>query len=57
MSEEEADLKAIHKVIDSQTDLSNKIQKLSVEHRLAARAVLTDEQVMKFDQRKKFRHK
>ena len=55
MSEEEADLKAIHKVIDQQTDLSNKIQKLSAEHRLAARAVLTDKQVMKFDQRKKIR--
>ena len=51
LSEEPVDLKAVHKVIDEQTDLMNKIRKLEVEHRLKVRSILTDEQVMKMEQR------
>jgi hypothetical protein len=45
--------KSIHKVIDNQTDLMNKMRKLQAEHKVAAREILTDEQVMKLDQRRK----
>jgi Spy/CpxP family protein refolding chaperone len=50
MSEEEVDLKEVHQVIDDQTALSNKMQKLQAEHRLEARSLLTEEQVMKLEQ-------
>ncbi len=52
ISEEEVDMKALNKVIDDQTALQNKMRKLSVEHRLAVREILTDEQMMKLDQRR-----
>ncbi len=52
ISEENADIKALNKVIDDQSALMNKIQKLRIEHRLAVRANLTDEQLMKLDQRR-----
>lgn len=54
LSEEEVDMKSIHKVIDNQTDLMNEMRKLQAEHRVAAREILTDEQVMQLDQRRKF---
>jgi Spy/CpxP family protein refolding chaperone len=50
LSEEPADLKAINQVIDEQTRLMNQIWKNQVEHRLAIREILTDEQQMKLDQ-------
>ncbi|MEN8158118.1 MAG: Spy/CpxP family protein refolding chaperone [Bacteroidota bacterium] len=52
ISEEAVDTKALHKVIDDQTNLMNKIQKLRLEQRLAVREILTDEQLMKLDQRR-----
>ncbi|MFH0756485.1 MAG: Spy/CpxP family protein refolding chaperone [Bacteroidota bacterium] len=54
ISEEEVDMKAVNKVIDDQTALQNKMRKLGVEHRLAVREILTDEQLMKLDQRQNF---
>lgn len=54
LSEDEVDMKSIHKVIDDQTDLMNKMRKLQAEHKVAARKILTDEQVMKLDQKRKF---
>jgi Spy/CpxP family protein refolding chaperone len=54
ISEEEVDMKALNKVIDDQTALQNKMRKLGAEHRLAVREILTDEQMMKLDQRRNF---
>ena len=55
ISQDQADLKAINKIIDEQTALSNKMQKVSVENRLETRKVLTEEQRMLLDQRREFR--
>ena len=54
LSEESVDMKAVNKNIDSQTDLMNKMRKLQVEQRLETKSILTDEQVMKLEQRKNF---
>jgi Spy/CpxP family protein refolding chaperone len=54
LSEESVDMKAIHKSIDEQTDLTNKMRKLQVEQQVAVKSLLTDEQVMKLQQRKHF---
>ena len=54
LSEEDVDMKSIHKVIDDQTALTNKMRKLQVEHRVAVREILTDEQIMKLDKRRKY---
>ncbi len=54
LSEENVDLKAVNKVIDEQTDLMNKIRKLQVEHNVNAKSILTDEQVIKLEQRRVF---
>ncbi len=54
LSEESVDMKAVNKNIDSQTDLMNNMRKLQVEQRLETKSILTDEQVMKLEQRKKF---
>ena len=58
LSEENVKMKAVNQVIDEQTDLINKIRKLQVEHQLQVKSILTDEQVMRFEQRRKFtRHR
>jgi len=54
LSEEEVNMKSIHKTIDDQTALINKMRKLQAEHKVAAKEILTDEQVMKMEQRRKF---
>jgi Spy/CpxP family protein refolding chaperone len=54
ISEEEVDMKAVNKVIDDQTDLQNKMRKLTVTHKLAVKEILTDEQLMKLDQGRNF---
>lgn len=54
ISEEEVDLKAVNKVIDEQTDLINKMRKLQAEQKVKIKSILTDEQIMKFEQRKAF---
>jgi Spy/CpxP family protein refolding chaperone len=53
LSEESVDLKAVEKVIDEQTDLLNQIRKQQITHQLAIKNVLTDEQVMKLEQRRR----
>ncbi len=53
MSESKVDLKAVNKIVDEQTDLLNKIKKLQVEQRLSAKEILTEEQIMKLEQRKR----
>ena len=50
MTADDPDLNAINQVIDKQTDLNNKIQKLRAEHRVDMRSLLTDEQRMQLDQ-------
>lgn len=52
LSEQEADMKAINSVIDDQSELLGKIRKLQVEQKLKMKEILTDEQIMKLDQRK-----
>lgn len=52
MAQEEIDMKAVHKVIDQKTDLSNSIQKKQLDNRLACRSILTEEQQVIFDQQK-----
>lgn len=54
LSEETVDLKAVNKVIDEQTELSNKMRKIQVAHKVEVKEILTDEQIMKLDQRRKF---
>ena len=54
LSEENVKMKAVNQVIDEQTDLINKIRKLQVEHQLQVKSILTDEQVMIFEQRSRF---
>lgn len=54
LSEENVDMKAINKTIDSQTELTNSIRKLQVEQQVAVKGLLTDEQVMKMQQRRQF---
>ena len=54
LSEESVDMKAVNNTIDEQTDLTNSIRKLQVEHQLTVKSILTDEQVMKLQQRRQF---
>ena len=55
ISEEEVDLKAVNNLIDEQTDLINKMKKLQAEHKVKAKSILTEEQNMKFEQRRAFK--
>jgi Spy/CpxP family protein refolding chaperone len=52
LSEESVDMKAVNKTIDEETDLMNSIRKLQVEQQVAMKSLLTDEQVMKLQQRR-----
>lgn len=54
MSEESVDMKSVNKVIDEQTDLTNKMKKIQVTHKVGVKEILTDEQEMKLEQRSKF---
>jgi len=54
LSEESVDMKAVNKTIDEQTELSNSIRKLQVKQQVAIKGMLSDEQVMKLQQRRQF---
>ncbi len=54
LSEETVDMKAVGKTIDEQTDLMNSIRKLQVNHQVAVKGQLSDEQVMKLQQRRQY---
>lgn len=54
LSEANVDMKAVNKTIDNQTELTNSIRKLQVEQQVAIKGLLTDEQVMKMQQRRQF---
>jgi len=54
ISEEEVDLKTVNTVIDEQTELINKMKKLQAEHKVKIKSILTDEQVMKLENRREF---
>ncbi len=54
LSEESVDMKAVNKTIDEQTELSNSIRKLQVKQQVAIKGLLSDEQVMKLQQRRQF---
>lgn len=55
LSEEEVDTKAVHKVIDEQTDLQNQIRKLQLDHRMQVKSIFTEEQLDKLEQRRELR--
>ena len=54
LSEEDVDMKAVEKNIDEQTDLMNKMRKLQTGHQLNVKNILTDEQVMKMQQGRRY---
>jgi Spy/CpxP family protein refolding chaperone len=54
LSEDQVDMEALYKVIDNRTELLNKMQKLQVQYKVAVKAILTQEQLMKLDQRGNF---
>jgi Spy/CpxP family protein refolding chaperone len=53
MSQDVVDEKAVNKLIDQQTSLTNKLQKKQLTHTLAFREILSDEQLMKLNQKRK----
>lgn len=55
MAQEEIDQKAINELIDEQSELTGQMRKLQLEHRLAIRDVLTEEQLMKLDMQRERR--
>lgn len=57
LSEEDVDMKAVEKNIDEQTDLLNKMKKLQTLHELNVKNILSDEQVMKMQQGRRFSHR
>ena len=54
LSEESVDMNAVNKTIDEQTDLTNSMRKIQVEHQVAVKSLLTDEQQMKLQKRRQF---
>ena len=54
LSEENVDMKAVNQNIDEQTAVENSLKKLQVEHRVAVKKILTDEQIMQLQQRRQF---
>jgi len=54
LSEENVDMKAVNKNIDEQTEVENSLKKLQVEHQVAVKKILTDEQIMQLQQRRQF---
>lgn len=54
LSEENVDMKAVNKTIDEQTELASSIRKLQVKQQLAIKGLLSDEQLMKMQERRQF---
>lgn len=54
ISEESVNMKDVNKVIDEQTELMNQMRKIQVAHQLEVKEILSDEQIMKLDQRRKY---
>jgi Spy/CpxP family protein refolding chaperone len=54
LSEEQVDMDAVNKNLDEQSDLMNSIRKLRVEHQVKVKGILTDEQLMKFQNGRQF---
>ncbi len=55
LAEEEVDMGSVNKLIDEETELMNQIRKEQVAHRVEMKNMLTDEQLMKLEQRRGFR--
>lgn len=49
MSEEKIDKEVVNTLIDEQTELTNQMRKLRLEHRIAVRDIFTEEQLMQLD--------
>ena len=49
MSEEKIDKDAVSKLIDEQTELTNQMRKQQLDHRLAVREILTEEQLLQME--------
>ncbi len=54
LSEEKVDMKAVNGIIDEQTELLNGMKKLQAQQKVKVKSILTDEQIMKMDQRRQF---
>ena len=54
LSEENVDMKAVNKSIDEQTELASSIRKLQVKQQVAIKGLLSDEQLMKMQDRRQF---
>jgi Spy/CpxP family protein refolding chaperone len=52
MSEEKIDKNEVSKTIDEQTELTSQIRKLQLDHRLAVREILTEDQLMQLDRQR-----
>jgi len=49
MSEEKIDQNSVNILIDEQTELTNQMRKLQLDHRLTIRGILTEEQLIQLD--------
>jgi Spy/CpxP family protein refolding chaperone len=56
LSGEKIDKDAVGKVIDEQTELTNQMRKLQLDHRLAVREILTEEQLLQMEMQRDRRH-
>ena len=54
LSEEIVDMQSVNNTINEQTDLMNIIRKIQTEHQVTVKSILTDEQVMKLQQRRQY---
>jgi len=54
LSEDPVDMKAVKENIDEQSDLMSSLRMLQVEHQVAVKNILTDEQVMKLQQPRQY---
>lgn len=54
LSEEIVDMQSVNNIINEQTDLMNSMRKIQTEHQVTVKSNLTDEQVMKLQQRRQY---
>ena len=54
LSEENVDMDAVNKNLDEQSEVTNSIRKLQVEHQLKVKGILTDEQLMQWQSGRHF---
>lgn len=57
MSQEEIDVKSVNELIDEKSGMMNKIQKMQLNHKLALRDILSDEQQMMLEKKRMMAHR